>query len=144
VGYDDTRGDSYGVGFPLAEGWAGTTWNVQPTPDITYVEDPWGGGGYLTGVSCTSRTFCVAVGGTTSEILTRPLVEQWDRTGWMIESTPGWPQDGALVGVSCPSSNACFAVGFNDSRGTNTDVPLVESTVGRGGPPAVVAPPVTG
>jgi hypothetical protein len=144
VGYDDTRADSYGVGFPLAEGWTRAAWNVQPTPDVTYFEDPWGGGGYLTGVSCTSRTFCVAVGATTSEILTRPLVEQWGRTGWMIESTPSWPQDGALIGVSCPSSNACFAVGYDDSRGTNTDVPLVESTVGRGGPPAVVAPPVTG
>lgn len=144
VGYDDTRADTNGVGFPLAERWPGTAWDVQPTPDITYVEDPWGGGGYLNGVSCTSRASCVTVGATTSEILTRPLVERWDRTGWRIESTPSRPQDGALFGVSCASSNACFAVRYDDSRGADTDTPLVESTVGRGGRPTVVAPPVTG
>jgi hypothetical protein len=131
VGYEDTRlqrrGVTVSVGMPLVEHWSGTSWKFQRTPDITYLEDPWGGGGWLAGVSCT-RKACTAVGAASSEILTRPLVESWNGRTWKVQRTPRVPVDGALIGISCRSATACTAVGYDDSQGAQTDVPLVEST----------------
>lgn len=81
---------------PFVERWNGAIWTVQPTPS------PVGSSVSLTGVSCPSRTMCVAVGDGT--------VEVWDGAGWTIQSV-SLPVNGSLTSVSCTSTNACTAVG---------------------------------
>jgi hypothetical protein len=136
VGYDDSMNAGPGIGVPLLERSSARSWSVQPSPDIRYLEDPWGGGGWLNGVSCKPRGSCVAVGAASSEIITRPLVMRWAGDKWTVDTTARLPLDGGLEAVSCSSMTACTAVGFDDTRGANTDVPLVESTLNpSGGPP---------
>jgi len=49
--------DAHGIQLTLAEGWNGTTWAVQSTPNPYTVT-----GDVLEGVSCTSASVCTAVG----------------------------------------------------------------------------------
>jgi hypothetical protein len=99
-----------GTQTALAEGWDGTSWRIQPTPD------PGGAGSSaLNGVSCASPTACIAVGSyTTSPGNVQALAEAWDGTSWTIQDTPNLaPQDRGtwLDAVSCSSGTACTAVG---------------------------------
>lgn len=92
----------------VAERWNGTGWSVQRTLD--------GSGDYneLTGVSCTSRRACVAVGFSYSNLGYRALVERWNGTRWSIERTPTAGVPG-LQAVSCMSSVICMAIGGGPS-----------------------------
>jgi hypothetical protein len=87
---------------PLVERWNGTAWSIEPS----------GGGGPLTGVSCTSAVSCTATGQAGNE----PFGERWDGTSWLVEATHQPPlrePDGAneLDAISCTSSASCTAVG---------------------------------
>ena len=103
----------------LVERWNGSVWKVQPTPHprtFIYANT------FLTGVSCSSSTACVAVG--ESDTLRgfshrydtyRSLAERWNGRSWLIESTPR-PQranEAFLEGVSCVATSACTAVGWD-------------------------------
>ena len=94
---------------PLAERWNGTAWRIQaiPLPAGTRNAD-------LSGVSCTSASACVAVGGYTAST-GRPfdLAERWNGTRWAIQATPSLPGSAfkGLSGVSCTSARACTAAG---------------------------------
>jgi hypothetical protein len=109
--------DADGTQVTLAEGWDGTTWKVQPTPNP--------GGAIATillGVSCSAANACNATGGhLNSEQSSRSLDEIWDGTAWNIESMPN-PTNSVYTlpfGVSCTAADACTAVGFyQDSLGT--------------------------
>ena len=62
------------------------------------------------GVSCPSRTVCLAVGDSANE----PLSERWKGVRWAIERSPTRPAHGSvggLEGVSCTSATACTATG---------------------------------
>jgi hypothetical protein len=99
------------VGFPvdsagnpvatLAERWNGKSWAIQPTPN------PAPGSGFG-GVSCTSASFCVAVGGGPAGV--RTLAERWNGRSWAIQRTPEPSQGGGLAAVSCTSTVNCIAV----------------------------------
>ena len=99
---------------------AGATpsWTIVASPNrkgSTYTK--------LSGVSCPSATFCVAVGSTTN----RTLVEQWNGTHWSLVASPSGPFAGdSLAGVSCPSVTNCFAVGTQESTPLFGFGPLVE------------------
>jgi hypothetical protein len=56
VGYDDTGEGTVGVGSPVVERLGGGAWRRQRTPDLTYRDDPWGGGGWLQAVSAPRRS----------------------------------------------------------------------------------------
>jgi len=104
-------------GKTFAERWNGTSWSVSTTPnpsggELVRLED----------VSCTSSSFCVAVGSyralefVEGKPVTRrvPLAEHWNGSSWSIQSTAqpaGQKGDVQLQGVSCVSSSACTAVG---------------------------------
>lgn len=97
-----------GLALTLAEHWDGATWSVESTPN------PSGGtNNALYGVSCTSASDCMAVGGyTDSSGSDVQLTEHWDGTSWTIQSTPSVvPIRNWLLGVSCPSAGDCTAVG---------------------------------
>ena len=91
-----------------AQKWNGTNWTLLTTPDTSGTQD-----NELTGVSCTSATFCLAVGaaGPTSQRVT--LAQKWNGTSWTMRTSPdpGTATNG-LSAVSCPTTTFCMAVGF--------------------------------
>ncbi len=94
---------------PFFEQWNGTAWTVVP-PVI-----PTGStGASIHGVSCTSSTFCVAVGSQTMSGSFIPLVEQWNGTAWSAVTTPHLTTSGnaEFSAVSCHGSTLCVAVGY--------------------------------
>jgi len=98
----------------LAERWDGKRWSLQATPNPSN-----GGDVSLYGVSCASRTACVAVGkySMINNTIEATLAERWDGRRWSLQPTPdpaGAAYD-ALGGVACPSSRLCTAVGVNDT-----------------------------
>ena len=90
-----------GVQVTIAERWNGSSWSLQSTPNQTNA-----GGDQLTAVSCTSATFCLAVGDGSAQSFS----EIWNGTVWTLDNTIQ-PSE-ALDAVSCTSANACTAVGF--------------------------------
>lgn len=101
----------------LAEGWDGTSWTIQstPNPNGAPVSDP-------TAVSCASATVCTAVGSFRDSTGDQAaLAEGWDGTSWTIESVPN-PSGGnnsQLDGVSCTATSGCIATGSHtNSAGT--------------------------
>jgi hypothetical protein len=67
------------------------------------------------GVSCASRTACVAVGDDANE----PLTERWNGVRWANERSPTRPTHGNLGGledVSCRTATACTATGSVGGR----------------------------
>jgi len=106
----------------LVATWDGTAWSITPSPNPSTTQF-----NFLEGVSCTTPTRCVAVGGygPKGEYLT--LVEAWDGTAWTVMVSPNVPatQSDRLNGVSCTSLKSCVAVGsYSDS---STDQTLVET-----------------
>lgn len=81
--------------IPVAYQWNGTSWSDAST-DLT---------SEALAVSCTSSTFCMAVGDRDGS----PLTESWDGTHWTRLSA--YSGHGALLAVSCRSAQNCVAVG---------------------------------
>jgi hypothetical protein len=105
-----------GASVPLAEVWNGNSWAVQPTAL------PTGGvSSSLTGVSCSTARWCMAVGDQgllTSQVNgSMPFAELWTGATWVVQQ-PANPNGntpagtGVLLQVSCSSAHACAAVGF--------------------------------
>ncbi len=108
VGY---AGNAAGTaGAPLAERWNGRSWVPQRPPRPTGATVA-----FLSGISCTSPTACVAVGFSVGgDRIGRPLAERWDGRHWAIERTPS-PRAATevqLAGVSCVARGPCVAAGF--------------------------------
>jgi hypothetical protein len=117
-----------GATLTLAEGWDGTSWTTQRTPDPS-------GALYsvLAGVSCSSATACTAVGyyDSRSAKAVLPLAESWDGSSWSIQPTevPSGSTASYLAGVSCTSPSACTAVGqFSTTRGAQALVEFWDGT----------------
>jgi hypothetical protein len=115
-----SHADASGVNsVPLAENWNGSTWKIQKT--VT----PAGGSMSLTGVSCVSARFCMAVGdrsGTTAG------TEVWNGTGWALRRVPGAP----LTSVSCTSARFCMAAGGDGHVDTWNGTSWSSSATGSG------------
>ena len=91
----------------LAERWNGARWAIQRTPSPAALPE-------LDGVSCTSRTACIAVGSYVNTAYTAAaLVERWNGSRWSMQRVPNpaGAVSTALFGVSCTSRTACTAVG---------------------------------
>ncbi|HEU4682194.1 MAG TPA: S8 family serine peptidase, partial [Gemmatimonadales bacterium] len=96
-----------GVTAPLAEIWNGTAWSSVSVPAL---EGKTVSG--LDGVSCTSASSCVAVGGSYVEGNKMiAIAAYWNGSKWSIQTIPGFASDWRLSGVSCVSATSCFAVG---------------------------------
>ncbi len=120
----------------LIETLAHGTWSASPMPS------PGGdvADGFLTGVSCTSPSSCVAVGYTLStKFVPRPLIVVLADGSWSTMPSPSLgPGSGGLQAVSCVVRTSCVAVGYRATG--STDETLVESL--RGGKWVIV--PSTG
>jgi hypothetical protein len=118
---------------PLAARWHGGRWTVsRPAPERDryrgrlYSNDTW-----LTGVSCPSRSSCLATG---LALRTQNFYPQggfavrWNGSRWST-ATAGIAHNSPLNGVSCVSANECFAAGQYDPRtitSPTTQQPLLE------------------
>jgi hypothetical protein len=88
----------------LAERWNGKSWAIQATPNPAP-------GSLFGSVSCTSASFCVAVGGGPGGPAGATLAERWNGSNWAIQPTPNPSPGGFLAGVSCTSMVVCTAAG---------------------------------
>ncbi len=114
-----------GVQYPgafqqnFAEVWNGTSWSITAAPDRSASAN-----GFLSGVSCVSPTFCVAVGGDAATGTDESLVERWDGANWTIvtDASSGGLHPGLNM-VSCLSTSFCSAVGASFA---GVEVPYTE------------------
>ena len=92
----------------LVEQWTGKGWLILKSPNRTSL-----GTNMLEGVSCTSASYCWAVGQSSTDSGARPMTQHWNGTAWTLVSSPDVP--GAvfddLKAVSCATSKMCVAVG---------------------------------
>jgi hypothetical protein len=114
--YDDV---SLGAVHSLAETVAPNTSSLQVTHN-----PPGEPGSFLAGVSCASRSICIAVGFAVGSSGADATLDDWWYGGvWSNVSTPN-PSGSAsaeLSGVSCTAMNACMAVGSaSGSSGATT------------------------
>ena len=112
------------VAVAVAQSAAAAGWSIERAPQPARSDDS-----ELLGVSCTSRSDCVAVGRSIVPSTGNPIpvVEHWNGATWSIQRTPiptasGW--GGVLSAVSCTESTACIAVGTFETD--SSDGPLAE------------------
>ncbi len=102
----------------LVEKWNGAAWHIVGSPDPSGTL-----GNYLSGVSCTGSSACIAVGYSTRSGVSggsiATLAEKWNGTTWSVVKSPNLTGavDNYLVGVSCTGATACTAVGNSDKGG---------------------------
>ena len=110
TGYYET---STGDFLSMAESWNGTSWSLKTTVNPTGAAQA-----FLSGISCTSATACIAAGyQETSTGTTSTLAEVWNGTTWAIQTTPN-PSGttiAGLIGISCTTASACTAVGWYET-----------------------------
>jgi len=123
-GYNPNKSPGLPDSVPLAERWNGRRWSVQHAPSYGryYIE--------LRGVSCVSRTFCLATGEHTGNGsgAPGPFMERWNGQRWTA-ARAGLPEESSLNSVSCFSAADCVAVGQFDPRplpSSDETAPLVE------------------
>ncbi|HEY1916891.1 MAG TPA: hypothetical protein VGH27_15080 [Streptosporangiaceae bacterium] len=92
-----------GTETPAAFRWNGTRWLAMTVALPAGISQ-----GSLGGVSCVSRTSCMATGGPAPGDGTQGFVESWNGSTWTASTVPN---TGDLEGVDCLSSTSCFAVG---------------------------------
>jgi hypothetical protein len=114
VGYYNADGAEH----PLAERWDGRTWKVQTVPLPAGAH-----GGALNGVSCSSASVCVSVGGdqnvSNHEVA---FAARWNGTVWKAQAapSPGTASVAELNSIACQSTVSCEAVGaYAKSAGDN-------------------------
>lgn len=94
---------------PLAEHWNGTGWAIQNAPAPANISNA-----FLLGVSCASKTSCVAVGFDTKSGRQRSLAEVWNGKTWRVTPAPS-PAGQKFIelnSVSCSSATFCLATGM--------------------------------
>jgi hypothetical protein len=97
----------------LIETWNGTAWSLVPSPNPSRAK----GYDVLSGVSCASASFCVAVGYHGKSPTTKALIETWNGSAWSVAPSPDQGSKSSLSGVSCLSASSCTAVGGYSSSG---------------------------
>jgi hypothetical protein len=131
VGFTHSPGRQYVAGFvpdrntrAVVEVWNGTRWAVQATP-LASVR-----GSLLSGVSCVSSRYCLAVG---SWGIEASFAIAWNGTRWRRLPLPAIRFNPSLAGVSCVAVNACTAVGSYDVKETGEALlhPLAARWLGR-------------
>jgi hypothetical protein len=122
--------DIYIVLFPWVQVWNGKGWLEQSTPSPVFNEGPFGD--ILSGVTCTSATFCEAVGSGYQGPGNASWVQIWNGRKWIVQATPdpGAGRGLNLNDVSCTSLAFCETVGDYVNRWGDI-VPVAESWRGK-------------
>jgi hypothetical protein len=111
-------GFASGVSAPLVAREVGSKWLASRLPRPLWAEHS-----SLEGISCTSRTACMAVGSFfTWRQASIPLVERWNGARWQrLRLTTSAGETGAsLNDVSCSAATSCTAVGESDTVGSTS------------------------
>jgi hypothetical protein len=113
VGSYSVKAQPFPVDHGLVERWNGRRWLLQHAPNLRWGPD-------LAGVSCASRSSCIAVGAQTpgQSSFLQAAAERWDGARW-VPATTGLPPilsttaltQFVLSAVSCVSATMCTAVG---------------------------------
>lgn len=136
---------SFFAGQATSALWNGTNWTIVATaalpPALT------GDFSYLNGVSCTTASWCMAVGGAFNGSFQGPdLKEVWNGSSWSIAPTTGAAGGFTTLGqVSCVGPQFCSAVGYTYTSPDNA--PLGDSNLAEqwnGSSWSVVATPDLG
>jgi hypothetical protein len=109
-----------GQAAPLIARLNGQTWTAQaaPVPADTST-------GSLSGVSCPSATFCVAVGKvSTPSFVQHAIIDTWNGQTWKVSQPLPFRLNPALSGVSCTSTTVCVAVGSFQSGAKANRYPI--------------------
>ena len=102
----------------LIETWNGTSWSITQSPSPSATENA-----VLRAISCTSQSYCVAVGrNDAAPSMRQTLIETWNGASWSITQSPDTSAStsNVLYGVSCVSaqgSTSCVAVGYYEGQG---------------------------
>ena len=125
-----TQGSAIGSNLrTLIEHWDGLRWRVVPGPNSA------DGNGSLNSLVVVSATDIWAVGSFVDAklLLSHPLLERWDGTGWQVvplqgrnAATLGW-----LSSVAATSANDVWAVGLGRSAGETQGHGLLEHWNGK-------------
>ena len=113
VGYSHPAKTGYAT--PLIATLSGSTWSVGSGATTQYNDSS------LTGVSCTTQTYCVAVGTSVNNTESFTLIEVYKGKGWSLSTSPnpigahGQPENN-LFGVACAGTTLCVAVGNDQTR----------------------------
>jgi hypothetical protein len=100
------------IAIPLAEEWTGS-WKVTPIPNPVPTSSY-----ELTSVSCSSPSYCVALGFLSSVGSVASYSELWNGSKWTLTAQPISSSFG-LASVSC-FDTSCVAVGGSYTNGTDT------------------------
>jgi hypothetical protein len=95
----------------LAARWSGNDWS-RVSSASSFITT----GNFLSAVSCTSVSFCMAAGVYYGEPWHQMLIEEWDGSSWsLVVGSPsgGGTEEQILNGVSCSSANFCMAAGYD-------------------------------
>ncbi len=101
--------DSSGVAQTLVEEYNGLSWSIASSPNSG------SGNNYLYGVSCTSTSFCAAVGYyIASAGVAQTLADTYDGSSWTASASTDTSssQTNYLYGVSCVSASFCASAGY--------------------------------
>lgn len=100
----------------LFQRWDGTTRSSAPLPTPAGASQP-----VYASVSCTTSTFCVAVGQAMVGESLEPIRAVWNGATWTaaVSELPSGTTAGSLASVSCTTPSACVAVGAANARTPN-------------------------
>jgi hypothetical protein len=133
------------VNVSFAEGWNGTKWTIESTPNSTT------GAIEAAEISCTASTACTADRSYLVNSSWVSVVERWNGTEWKTQTTPTPMHEGhaasevELRGVSCVSSTECTTAGdykvegygyfplAEHWNGTEWQIQAISSPAGNGG-----------
>ena len=128
--------NTLGPSQTLVEAWNGSTWHVVPSPSPT-VLNAYSGSSYFGGISCTSSTACVSVGGYDGYFNTLPfdvpqaLVAVWNGSNWSVvdsviemAATPSGKGYWLTDSVGDVSSHG-VAVNYGSIGGQQLNAPIV-------------------
>ncbi len=97
--------------WTISAGGVTPPWVVQPSPNPSS-----GLPVQLYGISCTSPTFCVAVGSQNAQVngagTFQTLIEVWTGGAWTVTTSPNEGTASSLQSVDCLSTSDCVAVGY--------------------------------
>jgi hypothetical protein len=104
---------------------SGKMWNGSTWQNIQFAPPPSADAGFE-GVTCTTSTFCMAVGWFTTGGHSYPLAEEWNGTTWSVVSTsiPG-TIDTEFYAVACSSTTWCMGVGYEQTAGPTVPMAAV-------------------
>jgi hypothetical protein len=96
----------------LTEHWDGTSWTVEPSPNVSGVDNQ------LNGIAVAGTNDVLAVGTTRASSTMGLLMEHWNGSSWNLISTPG-PSNGLFqAAATFPGTNHYWMTGWGNGAGS--------------------------